>query len=176
MSESNVYYKGFIFKSQLDALRKLKGEEVLAVLEKKFGPLVFNGFKEYPVEEEIRLQQEIAEIMFGKIDDEAWFKLGEVVFNAFAYSQIGKTIFSLFGNLQGNFSQLPSILKTISSGITCTVKKTGDRMLTITLTGEPHNPHHYQGVFNAGIRYFGFTPSVEIDTNSAEQTFIVSWR
>lgn len=175
-SKSGVTYKGFLFKSQVVALKKLKGEAALRVLEERFGPLDFNGFKDYPAEDAIRMQTIIGEILYGKMNDENWCKIGELIFNTFAYSEVGKTTLKLFGKLENNIPRLPNILQTISKGFTCAVEKIGENQYDISITGEPHNPGHYNGIFLGAIRYFGFEPTVTVTVRDTTQVFHVTWK
>ena len=96
-----VMIKGFIIGNVLDLVRGTMSASDFAALEEELGlsykALKLSYFKDYPVELQIRAEEKVAQILWQRSDDGAFYKFGRLNFEAFAKTAIGRTALALVG-------------------------------------------------------------------------------
>lgn len=169
--------KGMFLKSIVDSVKSRKGVEGVRKLEKIYGDLNFGGFKDYPMEDEIRLYKAAMQVLSLKEGPDAWKEMGKLAFTTYSGSLIGKTMFSLFRNDVGQMvSSLGKILNTVTSGYGIEVKRLADRKVKVRIANCPDRIEFYEGVFTAAYEHFGLKHEVSSKVlGTDDYEYILSW-
>lgn len=176
-----VTIKGFIVARLLDLVRDRLSEEEFAELEKDLGveykTLKMAYFKDYPVELQLKTEERVAEILWDRSDDGAFYKFGRMNFETFASSAIGRTTLALVG---GDAKRLIKasirLISTVMGGIKIDVEDRGPREISFRFRNNPYRPLGWQGVIDAAIEHAGETPQVKIVNRGPGDTeYLVSW-
>lgn len=170
--------KGIFLKAVVKYVSDAKGEAGIKLLEQNIGQsLQFSSIKSYPVSLLTKLHHEAAKIIYGKLDDEAMFKLGKLSVSTYTNSLLGKTMFSLLGN---NFRTIAmsaaKMYKSVTSGIEVETKELQENKIKITIRNDPFEISYSEGLFTTITKQFGFTPTIiSKKLNDTDNEFILEW-
>lgn len=169
--------KGIFLKNFVDFVRKTKGPTGLEQLKQKVGDINYSLVKNYSLEKEIELHKAIIKIVYGEFTTTNCQKLGEVAFNAFVESLVGKTIFALFGeDVKKAALGVQMALNTVTSGLDVHVEDLGKNKVKILMEHSLYPIAYYQGVWMAALKYLKKKGTVEIqEIVSGTHEYIVSW-
>jgi len=169
--------KGIFLKNAVKIIEKEKGPEGLKQLEKEFGDFKFSAFKNYPMEENVRFNKAAVKVLYGEVTSDAWRKFGGLAFHTYVDSVVGRTMMSLLGNdLEKVIFALEKVLGTVSAGYEMEVEKLNDNKFKIRFFNNPDEIEFYEGVFVAGIKYFGYKPKVSSKAFGKENfEYVLEW-
>jgi len=146
--------KGMFLHNVVEVIKQQKGPSGLDDLRKKLGKITYGSFTNYPLEEEIRLNEAALEVLFGEINLKNYRELGKLSFTVFTGSAFGKTLMSLFGTDVNKLAKtLQLLLMSVTTGIDINAESQSSSSLVVTLTGAPYPPEYYEGIWQGAMSY-----------------------
>ena len=102
MAKSIPTIKGIFVNSQINSVKREKGEEGLKELEKRFGSIKFNNIEDVPVSEEVRLIECALQIINEDSipEKDMAFEAGRLHFKNFSTTPLAKLTFGVLTNLK----------------------------------------------------------------------------
>jgi len=147
--------KGMFLKNIVDSVMREKGPEGLAALKNDIGAIHYYGIKNYPLDEEVRLQHAAMKLLYGGVSNEHYREFGTLQWDLYVGSVIGKTMMSLFKNdILRLALKVADVLNTVSDGFEITAKETSPTSVTIMLANIPYPIEYYEGVWFGALEYF----------------------
>jgi len=138
---------GLILLNEVELVKEKLGENGVAELKKQFGDINFSAFGFYPETLEAKLISVIAEIIYGKDNDESQYQIGYFNFKQFAKHLLGKAVqitITLFGrDMRKLFSNFKLILEGYVKGTNLEVEFSGNNQGKIIFRDLPFNPNLY---------------------------------
>lgn len=176
-----VMIKGFIIANLLDLVRGTMSEADFADLEEELGvsykTLKLAYFKDYPVEIQVRTEEKIAQILWQRTDDGAFYEFGRMNYETFAKSAIGRTALGLVGqNPKRILKASVRLISTVMKGIKIEIVDRGENEISFRFRNNPYRPLGWQGVIDAGLESAGVTPEVKIIKHGPKDyEYLVTW-
>lgn len=176
-----VVIKGFIIANLLDLVRGTMTEADFASLEEELGisykTLKLAYFKDYPVEIQVRTEERIAEILWKRSDDGAFYKFGRMNYETFSKSAIGRTALALVGqNPKRIVKASVRLMSTVMKGMKIETVDKGENAVSFRFRNNPYRPLGWQGVIDAVLESAGVTPEVTIVKHGPkDHEFLVTW-
>ncbi len=176
-----VTIKGFIIANLLDLVRGKLSEQEFACLEEDLGvsykSLKLAYFKDYPVEVQIRTEEKVAQILWQRSDDGAFYKFGRMNYETFAKSAIGRTALALVGkNPKRIVKASVRLMSTVMKGMKIEFEDRGENEISFRFRNNPYRPLGWQGVIDAVLESAGVTPEVTIIKHGPTDTeYLVTW-
>lgn len=156
--------KGVFVLSQVNSVRRAKGEAGLAELSRRYGkPINFGTTEDVPVEEEVRLIAHALQIINDdKIPaDKIDFESGRLHFRNFIATPLAKLILGTITDLKYLFLHSKYIAEHVFRGIIFTSEDLGGERIKITMKGGVYPLDHFTGLWWEWGDYFGFKPKIE---------------
>jgi len=168
---------GFFLKHFIDYLEEKKGKSGVLELEKRVGDINFSAFKNYLIEKELEVRKAIMEIIDGKETAEGNFRFGEIVFESYVESVIGKTMLALAGkDIKKLAKSLQKIFDTVNAGIKVKVEDLDKNKMKLTFYGNRLPIKHYEGVLSAALKHFGHQEKILCnEISSGDYEYIIEW-
>ena len=176
-----VMIKGFIIGNVLDLVRGTMSASDFADLEAELGlsykTLKLAYFKDYPVEIQLRAEEKVAQILWHRSDDGAFYKFGRLNFEAFAKTAIGRTALALVGKDPKRLVKASiRLMSTVMKGMKIEVEDRGEDSISFRFRNNPYRPLGWQGVIDAVLESAGVTPEVKIVKHGPTDTeYLVTW-
>jgi len=171
--------KGMFFKELLDQVKETRGNPGVKALERNYGaPLEFSAFKDYPVENHLKLLKQAAVILYGQADPDSYLKIGILSFQTFSQSLIGKTLLTLYANnLRKAASAISKLWEGISNFGVREAYDLGRHRAKITIKKDPRPPEYLAGVLMGAAQHFGETAKVETRVLGVDDyEFMIDWQ
>jgi len=175
---SKVTVKGFFIRETIKYVKKRKGPEGVKQLEKKFGKsLKFFPFRDYPFEDDVKLQKAAVEVLNDMNTSAESFEIGKFTFSIYISTSIGKTMFKLMGDDPKKVAfNLVKVIDTVTKGLRAEVEGLGQDQVKIKMFDSPYNIRHYEGVFAAALEYLNYKPITKSKVlEDGTHEYIVGW-
>lgn len=176
-----VMIKGFIIANLLDLVRGTMTEADFSDLEEELGviykTLKLGYFKDYPVEIQVRAEERIAQILWQRTDDGAFYEFGRMNFESFSKSAVGRTALALVGqNPKKIIKASVRLMSTVMKGMRVESEDRGENEISFRFRNNPYRPLGWQGVIDAVLESAGVTPEVKIIKHGPkDHEFLVTW-
>ncbi|KKP69084.1 hypothetical protein A2X44_05325 [candidate division CPR3 bacterium GWF2_35_18] len=170
---------GFSILNLIKLVEKEKGPEGKHLLEIKNGSLQYYSFRKYPLEEKMKLQKYVCEIMFGDSSEESFFRLGKKMFGTYINSIAGKTIMALLAtDVKKAVMGIPKAVSIIQKeeGFDFQVQDLGGNHVKAIVKNSPLSVGYLGGIFASGVEYFKCKANIKWNIISEENyEYDVTW-
>jgi uncharacterized protein (TIGR02265 family) len=180
-SVTGITVKAFILARLLDLAKEKLSPDELAKLEADLGVqhrlLKVAFFSDHPVELQIRLEERLAPVVWGRSDDQAFYLFGRQNFETFAASAVGRTMLALTGKDPKRIVMTSlGILSRVMNGAQIEVVDRGPRDVSFRFRNNPYRPLGWQGVIDATLEHAGVKPKVQLIQHGGGDTeYLISW-
>ena len=178
---AGITIKAFILARLLDLAKSRLSPEEFGKLEADLGvqhrSLKLAFFSDHPVELQIKIEERLAPVIWGRSDDQAFYQFGRQNFETFAASAVGRTLLALTGKDPKRIVMTSlGILSRVLSGAKIDVTDKGPGEVSFRFRNNPYRPLGWQGVIDATLEHAGVTPKVRLVQHAGGDTeYLITW-
>jgi uncharacterized protein (TIGR02265 family) len=178
---SGITIKAFILARLLDLAKEKLSPEEFAGLEAELGvqhrSLKLGFFSDHPVELQIKVEERLAPLVWGRSDDQAYYLFGRQNFETFAASAVGRTLLALTGKDPKRILMTSlHILSRVMTGAKIEVSDRGPKDVSFRFRNNPYRPLGWMGVVDATLEHAGVRPTVRLlDHGGGDTEYLISW-
>jgi len=156
--------KGIFVNSHISAVRKIKGEEGVRELARRFGgSLVFKNSDDVPIRDEVKIIEFALDILASSpvSPDIRAFEAGRLHFKNFCTTPLAKIIFSMFRtDFKLMMLQTKNIAGHVFQGVEFDANDLGVNAVAITMKNNDYPLDHFRGLFTEWLEFSGKKGSV----------------
>lgn len=176
----NKLAQGTLFENSVAFLREQKGEAAINELEKTTGPLIFEHYRMYPLQELDTLQAAVLEAVYGDASDEHYRELGTFTFQTFIKTVAGATLTNVAGSPQELLEKIQDLWgAVVNFGTRRLISIDSEkRIALVEIIDDPRRPTYLQGAIEGGLLVVGVNAStriVQANKEHASYQIEVSW-
>ncbi|MBI4137051.1 DUF2378 family protein [Candidatus Roizmanbacteria bacterium] len=171
--------KGIFLNSHIAALRKQKGDDAVAELEKRMGKkLEYGSSSDIPVSEEVHLIEHALGIIRGDqiSEKDKAFEAGKLHFANFITTPLARILFPVF---RSQFKLLMINANNIAGHVFKHVgfesKDLGEKSVKIIMHNNDYPIDHFRGLFHAWMEYSGLTGTVSAEQTDHRYEYTITW-
>lgn len=152
-TENEKLVNGSFFIHCLEYLKFKKGETSIQELAKTNGALFFDEHRMYPLNDLVKIQNDVLKIIYGNPTSEGYYDLGKFTFDSFAHTLIGATLTNMISSPKQIVESLQVLWSSVVNFGTRKLIQIDEKKGTalIEITDDPRNPAYIQGILEAAL-------------------------
>ena len=172
--------KGIFVRQHIQAIKKIKGDEGVKLLEQKFGrPLVFKNSDNVPIADEIKILESFTEILFPKnyTRDELQYVSGRLHFKNFTQSPIARIlIYSFKMDFRKLILNSTSIFAHVFNNVPFSAESLGKNSVKVIISNG-YAKDHFRGFFDEWFEYSGLEGTTLAQTENVDSnSYMLKWK